>query len=104
MDYQPRLDEHGVGWCSEECPAFDGKPCGALGFHPVPGFEICLPWARAAARDHAAMEAIRSCDHMTVMTPGTEAAFVAWQGKDGACCYADDPASAILAARGATKP
>ncbi len=29
-DYQPRYDEHGVGWCS--------------------------PWARAAARDKAAMD------------------------------------------------
>jgi hypothetical protein len=38
---EPLFDERGVGFCSEECPSYDGKRCKILGF--VPGI-ICEPW------------------------------------------------------------
>lgn len=66
-DYQPRIDEHGVGWCSRKsCPQFrDGRHWVCLLITSVGGWlregsTICEPWARDTAKDHRAMDVLRS--------------------------------------------
>ena len=42
----PNFDENGVGFCTSDCPAHDGKRCRYLGLRAPEG-NVCEPWARA---------------------------------------------------------
>lgn len=109
-DYQPRLDEHGVGWCHPRCPLYDisdeeyGEQiqcdqCSGL---------VCPYWAKDAARDRAAMEAIRKVGHdygLRRLMKGDDTVWCAYTSA-GACEISHDdadPATAILAAKEASQ-
>jgi hypothetical protein len=68
--YEPTIDVHGVRWCSEICPQYDGKRCEVLGFVPD---RICEPWARSAAlamelQDGAMrVDSVEWCDGFTTI-------------------------------------
>jgi hypothetical protein len=59
---KPRIDEHGVGWCSAHCPSFiDYGPLASCRYEckVMAGcreliFRICEPWAREMASMEAA--------------------------------------------------
>ncbi len=86
-DYEPRMDENGVGFCAfEDCPQYDGKRCRLMGFRPDDN-SICEPWAIAAARDKRAMDAMRKV---------LDADLSVTLSKKSLEC--DDPADAILTA------
>jgi hypothetical protein len=62
----PRIDEHGVGWCSTSCPSYQRFFDSEVGYDSrcemikVAGPSgVCVWWARAAARDHAKMTRMR---------------------------------------------
>jgi hypothetical protein len=62
--FQPRIDEHGVGWCWVNCPYY--KPnCICIFFGPglekhTSSHKVCIPWARLAAGDKAAVDVLRN--------------------------------------------
>jgi hypothetical protein len=46
---QPDYDEHGVGYCNDKCPSFDGKRCDVTGNQPR-SYLLCYPWAESSAK------------------------------------------------------
>ena len=75
-DIQPRMDEHGVGWCDTKCKAYpklnpqigqsrDVPECEFWIYPDIPA--ICEPWVRqmveqAAANKKDAREALKFID------------------------------------------
>ncbi len=54
---EPRIDEHGVGICTIDCPIW--KECMAACSITTDNRGVCLPWARQAAEALRAMEMVR---------------------------------------------
>lgn len=46
---EPDINSDGVGFCSEDCPRYDGKRCEILGVRAPVG-NVCEPWAGSLVR------------------------------------------------------
>ena len=105
----PRIDERGVGICQRECPHYrrtdiESEWCELTDCVTRDG-TVCLPWARLAAKDHQAMEAVRTLEFIALEQQGNIHSGVSYRVwlDSPLCVTADDPADAILNAATAAK-
>jgi len=92
---QPLIDERGVGWCTSDCQHYEGARCKLIGVY-MNG--VCIPWARLAAADHAAMELLRNKTIAHVGFSETEKVYWAYAAGSVVSHTANDPADAMRAA------
>ncbi len=95
---EPRIDEHGVGICTIDCPIW--KECMAACSITTDNRGVCLPWARKAAEALKAMEAVRQ-NHSDIWWMEKLQVFRVINDGSGKATFlgeAPDPADAILKA------